>query len=165
MNKKEIKNFEIISYIVDNRKVVSLKKREDLEVRWKGKFGKAEKEIIFEKDGKTYKVFVEVLLEKYLWGTRDTIARDKIFVPPNVDYQKYKGNPPPKGYEYSDEGVKLTSQWRADKLFIIFFSVSAFIIIFYFFWKLLEKYQKSFVLLFSVPCLIIIGLLIKVNFR
>jgi len=52
---------------------------------------------------------VRILLKKFLLGTRDVVMRSKFFVPPNVDYQIYSGNPPPEGYEYSDEGVKITN--------------------------------------------------------
>jgi hypothetical protein len=53
--------------------------------------GKGEKEVIFRKDGKNYRIIAIVLLEKYLLGMRNTIAKDKFLAPPNSPYEIYKG--------------------------------------------------------------------------
>ena len=78
--------------------------------------GKVEEEVIFEKNGKNYRILVKVLLSKYLLGMRNVIAKDTFFVPPNAPYEIYKGymgepnNSPEKDRERQDEGVVLVDK-------------------------------------------------------
>ena len=135
MHSKE--NFEIKLRIKDkNGKIISLKKRVDLEVNWRGTSGEVvvPKKITFKESGEEFEIIITKLkLQRGLFKKeRDSYNWD---VPPNASYDIYHGEPSsgsePRRItnrdEFEDYYIKFTDPWRRDVIIIA--SVLLFLII------------------------------------
>lgn len=126
--------FEIKLWVKDKKtqEIIKLEKIDDLEIQWKGKWGKAEKKVKFAKEGKVYWILVRVELEKYLFGMRDTKEKHAFFsLAPNYYevYQGYKSEPnnsPEKDRE-RQEVLKIVNPWKVGR--IVFFLLIFVIIV------------------------------------
>lgn len=130
------KSFELIVYILDKEKnVIKLSKRERLGIK-RGKKGwdEVREKVVFEKDGKSYRILVVILLEEYLLGIRTVIAESKFFSSTDADYQIYRGymgepnNSSEKDRERWDKGAVLVNQWNWGRI-VAFFLITVIIIL------------------------------------
>ena len=151
--KKEFKELEFSLYVIDkNEKRVTLKKREKLEIEWNKTLGSGRKEILFEKDGKKYKILAEVELRKW-------------FLKNKVIYSKTSSLS--DDLSYCSEGkAELINPLRIDNIFLLIISILLGIITIYFSWKGLEKNtRKKYLLSLLISCCLAVLLLIWINNR
>ncbi|KLL05085.1 MAG: hypothetical protein MRERV_5c007 [Mycoplasmataceae bacterium RV_VA103A] len=142
-----VKNFELIVYILSKEKnVIKLIKRERLEIK-KDKKGRDEvrEKVVFEKDGKSYRILVVIFLEEYLLGMRTVIVESKFFSPADADYQIYKGymgepnNSPEKDRERQDEGAVLVDEWNKGRITFLLLFIIIIVVVVVWNWKKKKK--------------------------